>query len=152
RARLHAWSLSLVILFFAFPSFGLAGTQVTGTAAKLQLELDNTTVEDALAELTAAFGLKCRCAVPLERRVSGLYTGNINQVLSRLLDGYNFVVKTSPSGEIELIVLGQSSPSPMYRAHDVPPSLGYTGSSPAIDPVVVSIERAKRQQRSKDGQ
>ena len=145
--RFVSWSLALAMLLTVRPAFGLDGVRVTGTAAKLQLELNDNTVGEALTELRSAFGVTCRCAVPLDRRVTGLYQGNINRVLSRLLEGYNFVVKTSSSGNVELIVIDASAPASL--AQSAPPPTGYTSSSAAIDPVVVGMERALRLQRQK---
>ena len=149
--RLVSWSLALALLLSVQPAFGLDGVRVTGTAAKLQLELNDNTVDQALTELRSAFGLKCRCAISLDRRVTGLYQGNINRVLSRLLDGHNFVVKTSSSGDVELIVLGASAAaSAAPFAQGLPPPIsGLASSSVTIDPMVVSMERALRSQRPK---
>ena len=146
--RFVSWSLALALLLTVRPAFGLDGVRVTGTAAKLQLELNDNTVDQALTELRSAFGVTCRCSISLDRRVTGLYQGNINRVLSRLLEGYNFVVKTSSSGNVELIVIDASAPASL--AQSVPPPIsGYTSSSAAIDPVVVGMERALRLQRQK---
>jgi hypothetical protein len=138
--RFASWSLALALLLIVRPTFGLDGVRVTGTAAKLQLELTDNTVDQALTELRSAFGLKCRCTISLDRRVTGLYQGNINRVLSRLLEGYNFVVKTSSSGDVELIVFDAT------LAQGVPPPIpGYAPAATATtDPVVVGMERALR--------
>jgi hypothetical protein len=143
-----SWSLALALLLIVRPAFGIDGVRITGTAAKLQMELSDNTVDEALTELRSAFGLKCRCSISLDRRVTGLYQGNINRVLSRLLDGYNFVVKTSASGDVELIVLEASAPANLAQGAP-PPISGNALSSAAVDPVVVGMERALRLQRQK---
>jgi hypothetical protein len=142
--RFASWSPALALLLIVRPAFGLDGVRVTGTAAKLQLELNDNTVDQALTELRSAFGLKCRCTISLDRRVTGLYQGNINRVLSRLLEGYNFVVKTTSSGDLELIVFDASAPASL--AQGVPPPIpGYAPAATATtDPVVVGMERALR--------
>src|SRR5580704_12164744 len=64
---LASWSLALALLLIVRPAFGLDGVRVTGTAAKLQMELNDNTVDEALTELRSAFGLKCRCSISLDR-------------------------------------------------------------------------------------
>jgi hypothetical protein len=146
--RLVLWSLAFAILLIVKPSFGLDGIRVIGTAEKLQLELSNNTVDEALTALQSAFDLKCRCSISLDRRVTGLYQGNISRVLSRLLEGYNFVVITSPSGGLELIVAGAGVPTNL--AQGVPQQIpGYASSPATTDPMVVGMERALRLQRGK---
>jgi hypothetical protein len=116
-----AWSLAFASLLIVKSSFAFDGVQIVGTADKLQMELSNATVDNALAALGSTFDFKCRCS-PLDRRVTAVYRGNIGRVLSRLLEGYDHVVKTSPSGAVELVVL---------RTNGAPkPGLAYP-SSPA---------------------
>ncbi len=114
-ARLFALALLLVVT----PSFAFDGVKVAGTAEKLRIEVSNATVDDALAALRSAVDFKCSCPPPLDRRVSGAYQGNIGRVLSRLLEGYDHVIKTSPSGMVEVIVVRtNASPGagPSYAA------------------------------------
>ena len=90
--------LAFASLLIAMPSFAFDGVKVAGTAEKLRLEVSNATVDNALAALRSAVDFKCLCSPPLDRRVTGVYQGNIGRVLSRLLEGYDYVIKTSPSG------------------------------------------------------
>jgi hypothetical protein len=117
-----AWLLAFALLLIVTPSFASDGVKVAGTAEKLKLEVSNATVDNALAALRSAVEFKCLCSAPLDRRVTGVYQGNIRRVLSRLLEGYDYVIKTSPSGTVEVIVL-RTNASP-------PPDPGYA-SSPA---------------------
>jgi hypothetical protein len=103
--RSVAWLLAFASLLIVTPSFASDGVRVTGTPEKLRLEASNATVDNALAALRSAVDFKCLCAPPLDRRVTGVYQGNIRRVLSRLLEGYDYVIKTSPSGNVEVIVL-----------------------------------------------
>jgi hypothetical protein len=98
--------LAFVSLLIVTPASAFDGARVAGTAEKLKLEVSDATVDNALAALRSAVDFKCLCASPLDRRVTGVYQGNIRRVLSRLLEGYNYVIKTSPSGLVEVIVLG----------------------------------------------
>jgi hypothetical protein len=100
-----AWLLAFALLLIVTPSSAFDGVKVAGTAEKLKLEVSNATVDNALATLRSAVDFKCLCSPPLDRRVTGVYQGNIRRVLARLLEGYNYVIKTSPSGFVEVIVL-----------------------------------------------
>ena len=114
-----AWSLAFASLLIAKPSFAFDGVKVAGTAEKLRIEVSNATVDDALSALRSAVDFKCNCPPPLDRRVTGVYQGNIGRVLSRLLEGYDYVIKTSPSGIVEVIVLGTNAspqPGPAYAS------------------------------------
>ena len=110
--KLVIWSLAFASLLIVKSSFAFDGVRIVGTAEKLRLELSNATVDNALAALQSQFDLKCRCPAS-GRRVTGVYRGNIRSVLSRLLEGGDYVVKASASGGLEVIVLGPNgSPQP----------------------------------------
>jgi hypothetical protein len=117
-----AWSLSFALLLTGTPSFAADGVVVAGTAEKLKLEVSNATVDSALASLRSAVDFKCLCSPPLDRRVTGVYQGNLRRVLSRLLEGDNYVIKTSRSGAVEVIVLranGAPQRGPSYSSSPV---------------------------------
>jgi hypothetical protein len=109
--RCVAWLVAVTSLLIVEPSLAFDGVQIVGTTEKLQIELSNATVDNALAALRSTFDLKCRCPAS-GRRVTGVYRGNIRSVLSRLLEGDDYVVKASPSGGLEVIMLGASVSSP----------------------------------------
>ena len=114
-----AWLLAFVSLLIVTPSFAFDEVKVAGTAEKLKLEVSNATVDNALAALRSAVDFKCSCSPPLDRRVTGVYQGNIRRVLSRLLEGYDYVIKTSASGMVEVIVLATNvspRPGPAYAS------------------------------------
>jgi hypothetical protein len=97
------------VLVGAIPSSVRAEVRVTGSAEVVKLEASDTTAERALAALGAHFKLRYRASVALDRAVSGTYEGPLPHVISRLLDGYNYIVgvKSSPDS-VEVVVLGKS--------------------------------------------
>jgi hypothetical protein len=103
----------------------------------VRLEAKDATVDEALTALTAC-GLQYRSAVALDRRVTGTYQGPLGRVVSRLLQGYNFVVRTSPEG-VQATVLQDSS------AMAVPgPTISRAGLvEPAVqeDPTIAGLRR-----------
>jgi hypothetical protein len=162
-----AWLLALASLLIVTPSFAFDGVKVAGTAEKLKLEVSNATVDNALAALRSAVDFKCLCPPPLDRRVTGVYQGNIRRVLSRLLEGYDYVIKSSPSGAVEVIVLrtnasSQLNPgfasSPAAVVGDEArgrPSAGFSQPDPdraSSPPVVVDDERRGRPPRGPPSQ
>jgi hypothetical protein len=156
------WLLTLASLLIVTPSFAFDGVKVAGTAEKLKLEVSNATVDNALAALRSAVDFKCLCSPPLDRRVTGVYQGNIRRVLSRLLEGYDYVIKTSPSGMVEVIVLRANAspqPNPGYASSPATfvgdeargrpsPGLSRPDPAPASSPLaVVDDERRGRAPR-----
>lgn len=161
-----AWLLAFASLLVVTPSFAFDGVKVAGTAEKLRLEVSNATVDNALAALRSAVDLKCLCSPPLDRRVTGVYQGNIHRVLSRLLEGYNYVIKTSASGTVEVTVLRANAsprPDPGYASSPAAvvgdeargrpsPALSQPDPGPASPPpAVVDDERRGRPPRGQPG-
>ncbi len=69
-----------------------------------------TTSQDAIADvlsaLAATFNVQYRTAIPLDAAASKSYSGSFGQVISRLLDGYNYVIKKDQE-TIEIVVFGR---------------------------------------------
>jgi hypothetical protein len=84
--------------------------RMQGDANALHLYLRDATVEEALTALSAEFNVRCRTPAILDRRLTGTYGGSLRQVISRLLDGYDFVTKISRD-RVELFVYGTSTPA-----------------------------------------
>jgi hypothetical protein len=59
--------------------------------------------------LTNAFDVQFRSSADLEKRLTGTYKGSLQQVVSRILAGYTFFVKSDETGlEITLLGLGKT--------------------------------------------
>jgi len=61
----------------------------------------------AEAAVAAKFSVHYRSAVSLDRRVNGTFSASLTRVLSRLLDGYDRVVRHGPEG-LDVVILGVS--------------------------------------------
>lgn len=97
---------------------GLAAALACGfaTGASAEVRIDGTTAlhvttgRDSIAAVLTAFGpshkLRYRAAVPLDAAANAVYSGTLGEVLTRLLDGYNFIVRRDRDG-IEVVVLGR---------------------------------------------
>jgi hypothetical protein len=92
-----------------------SNVRITGDAAALQLDVHQATVADVLTAL-GRFNIQYRSQSALNTMVDGTYTGSLNRVLSRVLDGYNYAIKQSDA-KLEVIVVGrrgeQASPAPV---------------------------------------
>jgi hypothetical protein len=97
-----AAALSAVVIG---PSTAIAGAKVSGTLDAVMVEAQNATIEEILAALGARFDLEYHSAANLTAKVNGTYQGSLRRVLTRLLDGRDFVIKTN-DGRIDVTVLG----------------------------------------------
>jgi hypothetical protein len=87
------------------PTPVLAEMQVRGSPEAVRIEARDTPVEEILAALSRAFGMHYDLSAKLDKRVSGTYVGPLPRVLTRILDGYNFILK-SDNGNIVVTVVG----------------------------------------------
>lgn len=84
-----------------------AKTKVDGDLEAVSLTVEEAPISEVLAALSAKFGFVYTPTPGLDRIIGGIYSGTIQQVLERVLDGCDYAV--SFSGErIELKVLGPS--------------------------------------------
>src|SRR5262245_8175350 len=102
RARL-AWLLTLALAGVqAVPA--RAEVNVTGDVKALVIEARDASVEEVMAALGSHFGLQYRGTATLERRISGSYRGTLQHVIRRVLDGYDFIMRTNVD-DVEVTVL-----------------------------------------------
>jgi hypothetical protein len=118
RSRLLQLILGSAVLaagHFCAP-LGHAEAIVSGADNNLTIEARDTSLQDVLTALGAKFDLRVRGLSSLNRQVEGRYEGSLRAVVTRLLNGYDYVLKTD-SGHVEVIVLGvakQSETRPEY--------------------------------------
>jgi hypothetical protein len=86
------------------PTWVRAETKVHGTPQAVVVEAQNATVEEILVALTNTFKVEFRSAANLDKRITGTYQGTLQQAVSHVLKGYDFVVKSGQAGlEITLL-------------------------------------------------
>jgi hypothetical protein len=88
-----------------------ADVQVSCGAEALRIEASDASLEDVLAELGRSCGLQYRSPADFGHPVSGTFAGSLRDVLSRLLQGYNFVVESSASSTRIVIYDLKSGPA-----------------------------------------
>jgi hypothetical protein len=71
----------------------------------IALSSSDSSVEEVLSALATAFNLRYRASTVLDRPLTGVYQGTLQRVLTRILGGYDFIIKNS-SGSIEVVVRG----------------------------------------------
>ena|SRR5262245_5764805 len=103
-------SFLAVILSAAFAHGARAEVVVQGKADAMVVNARDASVQDVLAALGTSFGLHYRGADALERRVSGTWRGSLQHVVRRVLDGYDFVLKTDKD-EVEVVVIAAGGTS-----------------------------------------
>jgi hypothetical protein len=102
-ARLLLTAMLLAALLHAGPA--RAEVSVSGEPDAVQIEVRDAPIDEVMAALGASFGLQYQGPAALSRRVTGTYEGSLQRVIARLLDGYDFVIKTDREG-VEVRVYG----------------------------------------------
>jgi len=103
--RKLALAVWLAALLQAFAQPVRAEVRVSGQADAVIVETREASVEEVLAALRASFNLRYRTSGALNRAMTGTYTGSLQRVIARLLEGHNYVLQSSAGGG-ELIVIG----------------------------------------------
>lgn len=121
RARtLMTYAIVLPLLAAAAPA--RAEIRVEGSASNVHVDARDAPVADVLATLGQRFGLRIRGAVG-DGRISAHLDGSLRRVIARLLDGYNYVIRTDDDG-LEVMVLNPASryavPPPIYAPPTYP--------------------------------
>ena len=88
-----------------------AEVHIEGDVTAVRLVAKQARVSDVLQALRAAFKVRHNVPDDLGGEVTGTFKGDLDDVLARVLRGYNYVVKKR-EGTIEVIVVGQSSDAP----------------------------------------
>jgi hypothetical protein len=84
-----------------------AEVHVEGSPAAVRVTASRDTISNVLSTLAATFNVQYRTAIPLDAAADATYSGSFRQVISRLLEGYNYVIKGDDSKTIEIVVLGK---------------------------------------------
>jgi len=113
------------------PASAFAKAQIEGGRDAVRIEAQDTSVEEILAALGDAFDLRYRSSANLGRKVSGTYRGSLERVVRRVLEGYDFVLKTD-NGRLEVTVLGPRTPAAAVAAASPAIVQPAASSAPAI--------------------
>jgi hypothetical protein len=134
------------------PTSVLADVHVAGSPEAVSIDAQNTSIKEILAALGNVFDVHYQSSANLDKQLTGTYEGSLRWVVTRLLEGYNFIIRTN-QGRIEVTVLGtQNGPQTVEApaknvALNAPVSPGATAQTPAQaaqshQPTSSSISRA----------
>jgi hypothetical protein len=100
----------LVIALGSLPA--RAGVDVQGTSTSIHVVAHNAKVSEVLRALTERLeGLHCKETTNLDDVISGNYKGSVEDILRRILRGYDYVITTQGTA-IDLLVVGKSAAAP----------------------------------------
>jgi hypothetical protein len=80
--------------------------RVRGDMAAVRIDARRTTIAAVLSALNAAFDMSYRSSIVLDEEINGTYAGSLRRVISRVLDGYNYVIKQDDA-KLAVIILGR---------------------------------------------
>lgn len=83
-----------------------AEVRVAGDLNALRVSASGDTLSEVLSAFGTLFPVRYRTSLPLTAEINGAYSGSFSQVVSRLLDGYNYVIKKD-QGLTEILVFGK---------------------------------------------
>ena len=83
-----------------------AEVHVEGSPAAVLVTTSKDKISDVFLAFAETFNVKYRTEIPLDAAANATYSGSLKQVISRLLDGYNYVIKRDQES-IEIIVFGR---------------------------------------------
>jgi hypothetical protein len=64
-----------------------------GRLRTIRLEMRETTIATGLSALSTVYNVSFHSSIALNEARDGTYAGSLGQVISHLLDGYNYVIK-----------------------------------------------------------
>jgi hypothetical protein len=103
---LQAQSSSGVEAAVPIPERGGSSLRIKGDVAALHVEVRQTTIADVLSALAVRY----RASVSLDEVIEGTYAGSLGQVVSRVLNGYNYATKQN-GPNFEVIIFGRRGES-----------------------------------------
>lgn len=117
--------------------------RVQGQVNSLRLEMHDASLRQVFEVLTATFGIRVHGSPALERHVSGIYQGSLQQVTARLLAGRDYVT-TYSNGSAEIRISGPGAASksqtvPELRAAPASPVAAAKSGGAASAEVIKSL-------------
>jgi len=135
--------LTTIVLLAWCLSCGPSAAEVhlSGTPDRIVLQANDATMPDILAALRSAFDLEVKLKGTTARTFTGVYSGPVRQVLSRLLTGENYVLRSAGDG-MSMILFGSSAADSNARWSGLPPA------APGSRLVALRQGQVKRQSNS----
>jgi hypothetical protein len=83
-----------------------AEVRVEGSPAAVRVTTSQDAIADVLSALAVNFNVQYRTAIALDAAANPSYSGSVGQVIARLLDGYNYIIKRDQEST-EVVVFGK---------------------------------------------
>jgi hypothetical protein len=122
RRTIRPLALALA-LTCAAATVSRAEIRVDGTAQSVRVTASGAAVADVLSAIANNFGMTYRTSVALDGPADQSYAGSLRQVVSRLLDGYVYVIKTE-GGTAEIVIFGRRGTAAVPPPPKRPPAEG----------------------------
>ena len=91
---------------------------VEGSATAIRLEVRHANIVAVLSALSTVYKISWRSSIMLDEARDGIYAGSIDGVISRLLNGYDYVIKHE-NAALDVVVLDKKGGQPVPVATQV---------------------------------
>jgi hypothetical protein len=88
-----------------------AEVQLSGTEANVVLQAKNATIAEILSDIRSTFNTPIGFTGSTARHFTGTYAGSLRRVLSRLLDGEDYVISSAAAG-MNIVILRPTGAAP----------------------------------------
>ena len=102
HTRLTSVAVILVVALGGMIRPAHSRAEIEGTADKLVIQADQEPLSEIVELLSQKFGVRAKYMSPVEKQISGRFSGSLAAVLRNLFEGYDFVLVTSPEGRSQL--------------------------------------------------
>lgn len=113
--------LATAAVLLLAPMAAHAEAAVKGTVKAVRIEARASSIAEILTALTKTFHFRYRSAVDLHQPIEGTFKGPLRQVLSRVLQDYDYVVQVSPGDRIEVTVVKSNANDSPRAAPSIAP-------------------------------
>ena len=114
RARHGVAAAAFAVALVITATTACAKVKIEGGREALRVAAENVTVADVLAALAAAYPIRTDATAPLDTPARERLAGSLTQVLSALLDGYDYAIWTERDWT-RVIVSGRSGERAIVR-------------------------------------
>jgi hypothetical protein len=98
-----------------------AEVRLSGTQDRIVMQTNGATIPEILAALRSAFDLEVKLKGATARTFTGEYSGPVHQVLSRLLAGEDYILRSDSEG-MSIVLIGKSAADNAARWSGLPPA------------------------------
>jgi len=119
------WLATIVLLAFGLScARSMAQVRLSGTQDYVVMQANDATIPEILAALRWAFDLEVKLQGDTARKFTGVYSGSVRKVLSRLLIGNDYVLRSGSEG-ISIVLIGSSEAvNPVEQSGSPPAATG----------------------------